>query len=148
MIITNAQIADFCEEGATVSVSCESVHHKETFHVQTVCGEYRPSLACFITTDTSSGDIDKEDYPEFDLGAVVSEAELFLQSTIDEEWMDCRINGESVYFITKNNGVTISTENERFINSDSSPYQTKYNYIMHFPNRSDALKYLESHADK
>jgi len=75
-----------------------------TFYVQTVDGEYRSSLGCWITTDTEHDDIDHDDYPEIDI--VIKAAEKFAESLLD---VDNKI------------------ENPNYHNKDASPYQRRFN---------------------
>ena len=95
--------ADFGNDGegeTTVKVETPTT----TFYVQTVDGEYRSSLGCWITTDTEHDDIDHDDYPEIDI--VIKAAEKFAESLLD---VDNKI------------------ENPNYHNKDASPYQRRFN---------------------
>ena len=93
--------ADSGDEGeTTVKVETPTT----TFYVQTVDGEYRSSLGCWITTDTEHDDIDHDDYPEIDI--VIKAAEKFAESLLD---VDNKI------------------ENPNYHNKDASPYQRRFN---------------------
>ena len=73
-----------------------------TFYIQTVEGEYRPSLGCLIST-AENGEIDQDDYPEIDI--VIKAAEQFAESLLD---LDNKI------------------ENHNYYNKDASPYQRRF----------------------
>tara|TARA_R110000868_G_scaffold8061_3_gene41714 strand:+ start:1720 stop:2064 length:345 start_codon:yes stop_codon:yes gene_type:complete len=78
-VITSISMNLDCSD--TVEVTARSAtHEEETFYVQTTDGLYRSDLGCWLLTSTSDGDIDQDDYPFFDFGEIVSEAEEFLQA--------------------------------------------------------------------
>lgn len=81
MKIINVEISDF--DDATIRVEADSGPKKEVFYVQTVGDEYRSDLGCWVTTDYSDGDINEDDYPEFDISEIIDAAENFLSSSIN-----------------------------------------------------------------
>ncbi len=101
-VIDNVEIADFDEEGTTISVTATANENSETFHVQTVDGEYRSSMGCWILTNDSDGDIDEEDYPDFNFTEIIKEAEDLAEQNADGE------------------------ENPDYYNKDQSPYTTRF----------------------
>jgi len=101
-VIDNVVFSDFDEEGNTVSVTATSKGNTNTFHVQTTDGEYRSSLGCWILTDESNGDIDADDYPEFDFDEIVKEAEKLAETAAKGE------------------------ENPNYFNKDASPYTRRF----------------------
>lgn len=101
-IINRVEFADFDDEGTTVSVTATADEKTETFHVQTVDGEYRSSLGCWILTDDSGEDLDQDDYPDFDFSEIISKAEDMAGSNIKGE------------------------ENPNYFNKDSSPYARRF----------------------
>ena len=64
VVITNESscVADFCEEGSTVTVTIDALiddeEYSTSFHVQTVDGSHSTERGCWITTNTSSDDMD------------------------------------------------------------------------------------------
>ncbi len=77
MKILNKQVAYFCDDNTTGEVMVEGNNgERETFYVQTVDGEYRPDLGCWIYTDSGNGeDIDFDDYNDnFSLDEIIEEA--------------------------------------------------------------------------
>ena len=96
--INEVKFADFDDEGTTVSVAVTSHGKTETFHIQTVDGEYRESLGCWIFTDDDGEDLDQDDYPDFDFIEIIREAEALAESNVEGE------------------------ENPDYFNKDQSPY--------------------------
>lgn len=144
MIIERIEIADFCEDETTVSVTATANDIEETFHVQTVDGINRSDLGCWITTDSSQGDIDSDDYPDFDIDLIVDEAECFIQMMTTEEKTEHRIDGEDVYLIINDDRVKVVTRNPDYINQFSSSYQREFSEPLKvFDTREEALEYLE-----
>ncbi len=143
--IKKLETANFDDAGSTVSVTVESDTQTETFHVQTVDGEYRSDLGCWILTDYSEGDIDYDDYPRFNLPGIIKAAEIFLQSEIEEESTMYIIDGEYVYLLITDDDVKLVTMNNKFTNKDQSPYQRKFSDpIKTFASREEAIEYLEN----
>lgn len=101
-VINKVEFADFDDEGTTVSVTVTSNGKTETFHVQTVDGEYRSSLGCWIFTNDDGEDLDQNDYQGFDFAEIISKAEGLAELRIDGE------------------------ENPSYINKDSSPYTRRF----------------------
>lgn len=101
-VIGKVEFADFDDEGTTVSVTVTSNGVTETFHVQTVDGEYRSSLGCWITTNDDGEDLDHDDYPDFDFDEIIAKAEALAES---------KAQGE---------------ENPNYFNKDSSPYTRRF----------------------
>ncbi len=127
------------DDGTTVAVTVNN----ETFYVQTVDGVYRGDLGCWITTDTSDGEIDYDDYTDFDIDDIVKTAEKYIQSLTEEIETDYKINNKTVYIIIRNNNVDVVTHNEGFINKDTSSYQREFSApIESFDNKNEALQYL------
>lgn len=100
-VIDKVEFADFDDEGTTVSVTATANGKTETFHVQTVDGEYRSSLGCWIFTNDDGEDLDQDDYPDFDFSEIISKA---------EELAELRVEGE---------------ENPNYFNKDQSPYTSR-----------------------
>jgi len=101
----NAQIINSVEFGdgeSIIEVSVSVGDKTEKFHVQTVDGEYRCSLGCWILTDDSDGDIDFDDYPEFNFNEIISVAE--------------KLAGKH----------TQGEENNNYFNKDASPYTRRF----------------------
>lgn len=141
MIITNIEMWDFDE--TTVEITAVANDNKETFYVQTVDGVHRGDLGCWITTFSSDGDIDSEDYPDFDIEEIIKEAEEFIQSTTIEEWTNHFIDNERVYLITNTSGTHVVTRNNNYINKDASSYQREFSDpIATFDTREEALNYV------
>lgn len=148
--ITNVELADFYDDQATVSVTVTaeskdfSIDKDETFHVQTVDGEYRSDLGCWITTDNSDGDISYEDYPYFDFDEIIEKAENFLSDNSKYISTMYLINNRYACIVERFKKVEIVTVNPNFINSDTSSYQCEYSAaIEEFETVEDAYKYLE-----
>ena len=76
--ITDTRLANFIEDNSTVSVTADD----QIFHIQTVDGRYKTELGCWILTDDSHGEIDADDYPQFDIPAIIEAAESFLAQDI------------------------------------------------------------------
>ena len=77
----------------------------KTFYVQTVDGEYRSSLGCWITADGDEGDIDFDDYPDIDFDIIIKAAEEFAESLLDYDYL---------------------IDNPNYYNKDTSPYQKRF----------------------
>ena len=105
-IINNVEVADFCEDGTTISITATAATgEQETFHVQTVDGEYRYSLGCWILTNDSNGDIESDDYPAFDLAEIINAAEDHAEALLKDDER---------------------TENPNYYNKDASPYTCRF----------------------
>jgi hypothetical protein len=146
MTIESVEMSGFgVEDETTVSVLVhDSNNNSEKFHIQTVDNECRGDLGCWIITDLSDGDIDCDEYPQFDIDLVVSKAEEFIKSRRVEKHTDYIIDNESAYLIVKHDSVDVVTRNSAFINSDTSSYQREFSdAIKTFGNEAEALAYLE-----
>lgn len=78
-IIIELAIAEFCEDQTTVDVFAQSSKQEfETFYVQTHNGKYNTQLGCWLTTSTSVGEIDQDDFPNFDFNLIIEAAEEYL----------------------------------------------------------------------
>jgi hypothetical protein len=123
----------------TVEVTARSAtHEEETFYVQTTDGLYRSDLGCWLLTSTSDGDIDQDDYPFFDFGEIVSEAEEFLQAQYEIKKTIIR----GFYLKVYCDKVEVVELNRNFINKDTSSYATEYNLVKTFNDESDAHEYI------
>ena len=81
--IKHTEVADFDDQGTTISVTATSdIDETETFHIQTVGGEYRYSLGCLIFTNTDV-DVYKEDYPDFYFDQIIEAAENVAERSLD-----------------------------------------------------------------
>lgn len=146
--IKKVELGNIESEDNTVSVTVISNGREETFHVQTVDNEYRPDLGCWILTDYAEGDIDIDDYPEFDVQEIIKKAENFMQSKVKVEPTDYKIEGDQVYLkiyprpIMK---VEVVTKNSNFINKVHSTHEREFSDpIETFVDREDAIDYLEN----
>lgn len=149
MFIKKVEISDFDEELTTVSVTAQSFEGERTFNIQTVDGECRRDLGCWITTDDAYDDIDHDDYPLYDIEEIVNEAEVYIQHLTKEKPTEYSIVGSDIYLIVLLNRVTLVIKNPDFINSDTSSYQRKYIPISYvddgekvFDNEEGAIKWL------
>lgn len=142
-VIKQAEIADFCDEGDTVSVTAEADNEVRMFHVQMTDNAHRPDLGCWILTDGADGDIDPEDFPAFDIGEIIEYAERFIQATVKEEATRFILNGDDVYLLIGPEKVDIVTRNRNFINKETSSYQREYSDpIATFDTRHKAINHL------
>jgi hypothetical protein len=91
------------EVNETISVKVTANNKTETFHIQTVDGEYRSSLGCLIFTDSDGDDLDQDNYPDFDFSEIISEA---------EEMAELNLEGKQ--------------ENPNYVNKDASPYTRRF----------------------
>lgn len=101
-IINKVEFADFDDDRTTVSVTATANDKTVVFHVQTLDGEYRPSMGCWMFTNDDGEDLIFEDYPDFDFDEIISNAEELAESTA---------NGE---------------ENPDYINQYSTPYTHRF----------------------
>jgi hypothetical protein len=145
MKIEKIESAYFCEDGTTVSVLVTgSKGATETFYVQTVHGEYRGDLGCWVSTDTSCGDIDWNGYPEFNGDLIIASSDEYMQSLVEERSTDHYINGENVYLLISHDKVELVTRNAQYINSVTSSYQLEYSAPLFIAdNEEEALLYLD-----
>lgn len=143
--ITEIDFADFCEDNSTIAVTVESNKDKETFYVQTVDGEFRSDLGCWVIAENSSGeDVDEDDYPNFDIADIVREAECFIQDEIKYEFTEYEIAGETAWLVISPLNVKVVTENRNFINKHSSSYEREFSEAIEtFDNKEEAIEYLE-----
>jgi hypothetical protein len=76
---------EFNDYTAVVNVT-SSKDESATFYVQLTDGEYRSDLGCWITTESSNGniDIDYDYYPDFDFDDIIKAAEKCYQSQVKE----------------------------------------------------------------
>lgn len=100
-LIESVEIADFDEEGTTISVTAKA-SETETFHIQTVDGEYNRSLGCWIIANTCGEDLDQDDYGDFDFEIIINEAEKLAMQNCEGE------------------------ENSNYINKDATPYEKRF----------------------
>ena len=78
-LIIELSIADFCEDGTTVGVLAQSIGQElEKFYVQTHNGKYNIQAGCWLTTETSFGEIDEDDFADFDFNLIIDSAEQYL----------------------------------------------------------------------
>jgi len=99
--VSDAYCEGDCDGALTVKVETSTT----IFYVQTVDGEYRGSLGCWITTEGHEGDIDFDDYPDIDFDIVIKEAEKYAESKLDFDNL---------------------VENPNYYNKDTSPYQNRF----------------------
>ena len=127
MKIENIEFADFCEDGTTVSVTAvDDLCKSETFYIQTVDGEFRRDLGCWIFTDKDGDDIVLEYYPRFDYSEIIAQAEKFIQSQVDEQLTNYFINSMHVYLLVRHDKIQVVTRNNHFISADTSTYQREF----------------------
>ena len=122
MKIESVKIANFCEEGTTAEVTVEASGDQQVFFVQTTDGEYRVDLGCWILTPQADGDINWDDYPDYDLRAVVEAAEAYMEEQQQPEETNEKHDGQQVYML---NGRRV-VENRNYINKHQSSYQRKW----------------------
>lgn len=100
-VINEVNFADYDE--STVLVTATANNEQETFHIQTVDGEYRSSMGCWIIAESEmGGDIDFDDYPQFDFKEIIEKAEVLAETLIS------------------------GTENPEYFNKDQSPYAPRF----------------------
>ena len=117
------------EDGVKV-IALDSENMEEIFFVQITGNEYRPDLGCWITTETSNGNIDPDDFPEFDIDEIIDAAEKHATTNFNDEFeekeigFNCEINNQSVYMRIKK----ITGEVELVIRDDGyiGSYQLRY----------------------
>ena len=105
-IIKDVSLANFdfdFETNETISVKVTVNENTETFYVQTVDGEYRSSLGCWMFTDKNGDDLDQDDYPDFDFTEIIDSAEKLAESNLGDY-----------------------EENPNYINKDASPYVRRF----------------------
>lgn len=148
--IIRVEHANFDGTGETVSVTAIANDEECTFHVQTVCGRYRSCEGCWIFTDKCYGEIDFDDYPNFDFDEIISEANKFLEGKIRPTEYCVGIYGRA-YIAENKLGFRVAFENENFFGDGQSGYVSEYNEletengeILHFETYEKAL----AHARK
>lgn len=142
MKIINVDFTDF--DDTTVEVTAEAKNKRETFYVQTVDGEFRSDLGCWIITRDCGEDINYSDYEEFDIKTIIKVAENFLENEIDQEITDYQINGKTVYLLNDRGTFKVVTENPQFINADTSTFQRRFSdVIAEFDSKEEAFEYLD-----
>lgn len=132
------------EYGVEVNATAKNID--VIFTVQLTDNVYRSDLGCWITTETSDGDLDSDDYPDFDIDEIISVAETHSANEFSENYTEedidfnCSINSCAVYMrIDNSNG-----EVELFIKDIGhiGSYQKRYTETNKtFDNKSDAIKY-------
>lgn len=143
MKINGVNSVDF--DDSTVAVTATAKGTKNTFYVQTVDGEYRPDLHCWITIEDGDGhDIDSDHFPDFDINDIVLAAEDFLSKNVEVEETKFEIDKNTVYLIHSKDSVKIATRNTEFINSETSSYQREFDPIAEFDNKDEAIEHLEN----
>lgn len=112
---------------------------KETFHVQLTEGLHRPDLGCVIFSSSGkSGGVSELDYPLFNLDAISDFAEEHAREEMSIETY------KGYYLIDLGHHIGLATDNPRFRNRDSSPYEKRFNeYINLFDSRSEAKEYVD-----
>ena len=143
MTVIGVNQAEYDEDGTTIEVECKDITDKTiTFAVQTVDGDYRSDLGCWITTDCSDGDIDLDDYPFFNVSVIIDQAEKYLKESYKLEYL-----GDHLYLQIDSvtNECELLEENTRFINPDSSNYQRKWNKSHgKFESKRLAIEYIKN----
>jgi len=104
-IIQKVSYAHFEGDGEEGTLTVKVETKTTNIYVQTVDGEYRGSLGCWITTDTDPEDIDFDDYPDIDFDAVIKSAEQFAESLLDYDNL---------------------IDNPNYYNKQTSPYQRRF----------------------
>ena len=143
MIITSIRLEDY-----GVDVTAETDDNEETFTVQLCDNKYRSGLGCWITTSKSGGDINEDDYPDFDMSAIIEAAEQhalaefkanYTETTID---FHCAINDCHVVMRTDKAGdVELIIEDCGHIGS----YERRYRETgVTFDSEEDALEYADT----
>lgn len=141
MEITNTSTEEF-----GIEVTATAAGKEETFYVQLTDNKYRNDLGCWVTTDTSDGDIDQDDYQDFDVSQIIEAAEKHASeefiNNYDEEEIEfnCSINSCSVYMRIEKN-----TDEVELVIKDTGyvgDYQRRYKETgVKFENRSEAEEY-------
>lgn len=149
MKILTVKLADFDDDDTTVAVTVESeTDGAVTFDVQTVDGEHRKDLGCWITTSNYAGDVSYDDYPDVDFQAVINAAELYAtDATVLHEIDRKTIGDKYVALLERANTFYVVTENSRFLNADASAYESRYNELARFDNKKSAVDYIAANAN-
>lgn len=104
-IINEVEVCDYDGEtpnDCTVQVTATAGGETVAFYVQTIDGEYRPALNCWISTDDSDGDIHPDDYPGFDFDVIEKAAEAEAEKEAE------------------------GADNPRYFNKYASPYERRF----------------------
>tara|TARA_R110000851_G_scaffold229771_1_gene382506 strand:+ start:295 stop:615 length:321 start_codon:yes stop_codon:yes gene_type:complete len=101
--INSVEVSDFNFIDTTVSVNVTASKKTETFHVQTVGGEYRSSCGCWIFTGENGDDLDRDDYPDFDFTEIIQAAEEEAEESVGDR-----------------------EKNPNYLNKDASPYTHRF----------------------
>ena len=143
MKLTNIVIEEFGFE-----VSAESNGKSEVFCVQLTDGKYRSDLGCWITTTESSEDIESDDYPDFDICAIIDAAESHykkeFKNTFFEETVDFNCAIDCCQVLTRetleSGKVELVIKDDGYIGS----YQRKYVETgVVFDSKDDALEFAD-----
>lgn len=94
---------------------------RQSFYVQVIDGEYRSDLGCWVTTNDSDGDINQEDYAEFNISDLIQRTEQF----VSEQYPERHIRG-NWYAIKDGDDFYAVEENSGFINSATSSYMRRF----------------------
>lgn len=110
-------------------------------YVQTVDSIFRPDLNCIMYTDRLESEINENDLDDYesDFKEIIKEAEDFIKSVYKIKY----INSDYVFKIFDDK-VILSEVNRKFVNADSSPYQTEYSDIREFETLEEAEMFFKS----
>lgn len=103
--INDVEVCDYDGEtpnSCTIKVTATAAGETVEFFVQTLDGEYRPSLHCWIYTDYSKGDLGSDDYPAFDFDVIEAAAEAEAEE------------------------IAGGKENPRYFNKVATPYERRF----------------------
>ena len=133
---------ELTEEFGTVKISIRKKSSKKmNVYVQTVDSIFRPDLNCIKYTDRLESKINEYDLDDYesDFKEIIKEAEDFIKSVYKIKY----INSDYVFKIFDDK-VILSEVNRKFINADSSPYQTEYYNIREFEILEEAEMFFKS----
>lgn len=75
------------DDSESVEVTAESKKgNEEQFIVQLVDNKHRSDLGCWVTTWYSDGEIDCDDFPDFDIDEIIWNAERFAKNEFNEKY--------------------------------------------------------------
>jgi len=138
------QFLSISKEEYGIIVKVKSKKRTVEFFVQLVDSEFRSDLGCWITTNESDGDLNPEDYPDFDISEIIEYAEKFDRQNTEMIETDFKFHHESIYIEYSFKNIQLVIENSNFINSDQSSYQTRYEPAnIFFDTIEEAFDYLK-----
>jgi hypothetical protein len=143
MTIVHVITADYSDDGSDIEVKAISNDKTQIFYVQLTDGEHRVDLGCWLLAEGDDGDINPDDYLDFDLPLIIDIAKRFYGSITEELATEYQVDGEYVYLLVGENEVKIVTKNPRFINSATSSYQREFREPLYtFETKDEAFSFL------